>query len=68
MSQSRRQRLVTELEAGPATVRDLSELLGLRVAVVRDDLAHIQRSLQDRKLQIEPAECLGCGFPCGACI
>jgi predicted Zn-ribbon and HTH transcriptional regulator len=61
MTQTRRQQLVTHLEAGPATVRDLADLLGVRVRVVVDDLEHVRRSL-GKALRVEPATCLRCDF------
>ena len=62
MTQTRRQELITHLEAGPATVRDLAELMNLRVRDVVEDLDHALRSLGDRKLIVEPALCLKCDF------
>ncbi len=50
------------LEAAPSTVRDLAELMGLRVSDIVDDLEHVVRSLSDRKLLVDPAECLKCGY------
>lgn len=62
MKQTRRQELIQHLEAAPATVRDLAELMKLPVRDVVDDLEHIARSLGDRQLKVEPAVCLKCNF------
>lgn len=62
MSVTRRQELVQHLEAGPATVRDLAELMRLPVRSVVDDLEHVARSLSARKLHMKPAVCLHCDY------
>jgi hypothetical protein len=62
MSGTRRQRLAERLAQGPATVRELAAELGVQIKTVVEDLGHVQRSLRDRKLVIEPARCLSCGF------
>jgi transcriptional regulator len=62
MSLTRRQELIAHLEAGSTTVRDLADLMTLRVRDVVDDLEHIVRSLGPRKLHIDPATCLHCDY------
>lgn len=62
MSLTRRQTLRARLTEGPCTVRGLAEEQSLRVAVVLDDLEHLTRSLRRDRLEVEPAECLACGF------
>jgi predicted Zn-ribbon and HTH transcriptional regulator len=62
MAQTRRQELFMHLEAGPATVRDLADLMHLRVSDVVDDLEHVARSLTDRQLRVEPARCQRCDY------
>ncbi len=62
MAMTRRQELIAHLEVGPITVRDLAELMTLRVRDVVDDLEHVVRSLGPRQLQVEPATCLHCDY------
>lgn len=62
MTVTRRQELIQHLEAGPTTVRDLADLMHLRVRDVVDDLEHIRRSLGDHRVCVEPAVCLKCDF------
>lgn len=61
MGQTRRQELIMHLAAGPATVRDLADLMNLRVRDVVDDLEHALRSA-DGRLTVAPAVCLKCGY------
>ena len=59
-----RQAIVRHLEDDPCTTRDLSSLVGIREKDVVPHLEHIQKSLRasGRKLQVQPAQCLSCGF------
>jgi predicted Zn-ribbon and HTH transcriptional regulator len=59
-----RQAILRELQAGPATAHELSALVGLREREVIPHLEHLERSLRrsDRRLRMTPAECLECGF------
>lgn len=61
-ARTKRQQIIDRLEQGPATVSDLAALLELRVVEVVEHLEHICRSLRERKLVVEPAECTGCGM------
>jgi transcriptional regulator len=58
---TRRQEIVAVLSRRTATVKQLAEELGVRVAIVVDDLGHIRRSL-GRRLVVGQARCLECGF------
>ena len=61
--QTRRQSLMEMLREGPATVKDLSRRLRVHVKVVLEDLEHVRRSLSGgERLELTPAECLGCGY------
>ena len=62
MSKTRRQRLTERLSQGPATVHELAAELGVQIKTVVEDLEHVRRSLRGRKLVMEPARCLSCGF------
>ena len=59
-----RQAILRELEAGPRTARQLSELLHVRERDVIGHLEHLARSLRHggRRLEVEPSRCLACGF------
>ncbi len=63
MSASVRMRLLERLRQGPATLRQLAWLLGVREREAAEHLAHVVRSLgPGERLVEEPAECLACGF------
>lgn len=59
-----RERIHHVLRSGPATARDLSQLVSIREREVTDHLAHLERSLKHRgeRLVIEAPSCLECGF------
>jgi len=61
VAQTRRQEIVQHLSAGPATLRDLADLMGIPVREVIDHLEHVRRS-KESTLRIEPATCLRCDF------
>jgi transcriptional regulator len=46
------------------TAKDLSAAVGIREKDVAEHLQHLERSLKPEglRLQVEPAECLACGF------
>jgi len=56
--------LLTELEQGVCSARDLSGLVGIPEKEVAGHLEHIRQSLHrtGRRLVIQPAECVKCGF------
>lgn len=59
-----RRLIMTELEQGPLSARDLSGLVGIPEKEVAGHLEHIRQSLHrtGRRLIVQPAECAGCGF------
>ena len=56
--------IMTELEQGPLTARDISSLVGIPEKEVAGHLEHIRQSLHrtGRSLVVQPAECTKCGF------
>lgn len=48
----------------PATIRELSQTLGISERDLYDHLEHLARSLPHagERLIVDPARCLGCGF------
>jgi predicted Zn-ribbon and HTH transcriptional regulator len=56
--------IMTELETGPLSARDLSGLVGIPEKAVAGHLDQIRQSLHrtSRRLVIQPAECAQCGF------
>jgi len=46
----------------PLDLREISQILRIREKEVLDHLQHIARSVHPRKLAMEPAACLQCGF------
>jgi predicted Zn-ribbon and HTH transcriptional regulator len=48
----------------PATIRELSQTLGISERDLYDHLEHLARSLPhaDERLSVDPARCLGCGY------
>ena len=59
-----RRQLFDLLTAGPHGVRELSQLLHQSEHEIYDHLRHLERSARTagRRLVIEPAVCLACGF------
>ena len=59
-----RRLIMTELEQGPLSARDLSGLVGIPEKEVAGHLEHIRQSLHriGRRLNVQPAECTKCGF------
>jgi predicted Zn-ribbon and HTH transcriptional regulator len=64
LSPTRRQEILTVLEGGELSFDDLRRLLELPVAVLEEDLRHLEHSLRGagRRLLVTPARCPGCGF------
>lgn len=56
--------IMTELEQGPLSARDLSGRVGIPEKEVAGHLGHIRQSLHrtGRRLIVQPAECAKCGF------
>lgn len=63
-NQTLRQSILDCLEEGPVTARELSALVRIREKDVAPHLEHLEKSLHrsGKRLVIEPAECLQCGF------
>ena len=59
-----RRLIMTELEKGVFSARDLSGLVGIPEKEVAGHLEHIRQSLHriGRRLIVQPAECMKCGF------
>jgi predicted Zn-ribbon and HTH transcriptional regulator len=64
VSPTRRQELLATLEGGELGFEELRRLVELPVAVLEEDLRHLERSLRGagRKLVVTPARCPTCGF------
>ncbi len=63
MSGSARMQILERLRQGPATLKQLARLLGMRERDAAEHLSHAVRSLgPGERLVEEPAECLACGF------
>jgi predicted Zn-ribbon and HTH transcriptional regulator len=56
--------IMTELEEGPLSARDISGLVGIPEKEVAGHLEHIRQSLHRTggRLKVQPAECIKCGF------
>jgi predicted Zn-ribbon and HTH transcriptional regulator len=57
-----RKEIADLLEKEPLDLREISQILRIREKEVLDHLQHIARSVHPRKLTMEPAACLHCGF------
>lgn len=59
-----RRAIMTELEKGPLSARDLSGRVGIPEKEVAGHLEHIRASLHRSggHLEVKPAECVKCGF------
>jgi transcriptional regulator len=59
-----RRLIMTELEQGPLSARDISGLVGIPEKEVAGHLDHIRQSLHRTggRLVLQPAECSKCGF------
>ncbi|MBS0013592.1 MAG: ArsR family transcriptional regulator [Desulfobacterales bacterium] len=63
-----RQQIIAILEQGPCDARDLSQELSISEKEVYAHLPHVGKSVapQGKKLRIDPARCLACGFVFGS--
>ncbi len=57
-----RQQLVALLEQGEWSSIDLSKELSIEERDVFTHLEHVKKSLKDRKLTIDPYQCLSCNY------
>jgi len=59
-----RQRIISFLEGGEASARDIAQELGIPEREVTEHLAHIQKSMTKREyaLHMKPSQCNRCGF------
>ena len=57
-----RQQLVALLEQGEWSSIDLSKELSIEERDVFTHLEHVKKSLKDRKLIIDPYQCLSCNY------
>jgi len=57
-----RKEIASLLEKESLDLREISQTLRIREKEVLDHLQHIARSVHPRKLTMDPATCLQCGF------
>ena len=58
-----RQRLAQLLSEDEYTLRELSDILGLRIKELCDHMTHVQRSMgKDVTIYAQPPKCLNCDF------
>ncbi len=59
-----RAKLADALREGPASARDLSQMVGISERDVRSHLDHVRRSVErgGERFIVEPAHCKKCGF------
>lgn len=62
--QTIRQEIISHLENGPLTVRDISQSVGIMEKDVYHHLPFIEKTVRHRKkiIHVEPCYCLDCGF------
>ena len=62
--QTIRQEIISHLENGPLTVRDISQSVGIMEKDVCHHLAFIEKTVkrQKKRINVEPYYCLDCGF------
>jgi len=62
--QTIRQEIITLLEKGPSTARDISKSVGITEKDVYHHLASIEKTVrhQKKKIHMDPYYCLGCGY------
>ncbi|MBW2655869.1 MAG: ArsR family transcriptional regulator [Deltaproteobacteria bacterium] len=62
--QTIRHEIISHLEKGPLTVRDISQSVGIMEKDVYHHLSFIEKTVrqQKRRIQMEPYYCLNCGF------
>ena len=58
---TKREELVEILRKDRYTARELADEIGVRVRDVIDHLEHLRHSYK-KEFQVEPAECIKCGF------
>jgi predicted Zn-ribbon and HTH transcriptional regulator len=63
-TQTIRQEIISHLERGPMTVRDLSQTVGVMEKDVFHHLEFIEKTIRSRRKRIRmaPYHCLDCGF------
>jgi predicted Zn-ribbon and HTH transcriptional regulator len=58
-----RQRILSLISGGWFSLREISHAAGVSEKDALDHLAHIERSLRERKgLEVQPGQCESCGF------
>lgn len=59
-----RKEMISEMERGPLTAREISGIVRIPQKEVFEHLEHIQRTLSNKEssLLITPARCIQCGF------
>ncbi len=62
MELSLRKEIAAALERQSLDLREISKLFRIREKEALDHLAHIARSARPKRLAMEPAACLKCGF------
>jgi len=62
--QTIRQEIISLLESGPLTVRDISQYVGIMEKDVYHHLSFIEKTVRNQKkrIHIEPYYCMDCGF------
>jgi len=62
--QTIRQEIISHLENGPQTVRDISKSVGIMEKDVYHHLTFIEKTVrrQKKRIHVEPYYCLDCGF------
>ena len=62
--QTIRQEIISHLENGPMTVRDISQSVGIMEKDVYHHLAFIEKTVkhQKKKIHVKPYYCQDCGF------
>ena len=62
--QTIRQEIISHLEDGPLTVRDISQSVGIMEKDVFHHLAFLEKTIrhQKKRIHVEPYYCLDCGF------
>jgi predicted Zn-ribbon and HTH transcriptional regulator len=58
-----RQRIIQILKEGGGTIREISQLMGIKEKEVVEHLPYVQRSVgKDKPLIVEPARCFSCDY------
>ena len=63
-TQTIRQEIIAFLKAGPLTIRDISQSVGVMEKDVFHHLEFIEKTIgtQNKKIQMKPYSCMDCGF------